>query len=458
MKKRIVKTYLIFQMLLMLPASIAARVFSIDVFEKSKAVMLLIDPDTGKIEKANNAAVSFYGYSREQLESMTIQQINTFSKAQVAAERRLAAQENRNYFLFRHRLADNSIHRVEVYSHPIQYRDRTLLFSIIQDVTNAELARETIDHYSKNLEELVDKRTTQILKNEQKTRYIITTALVLTLIIIIALLYTIRQRNKSEQELARLNASLEIRINEAIKEIRKKDTIIHEQSKRQALDDMLIDLAHHWRQPLNTASLEIQNIQDHLGPEANKTEVGHLIEVALNELTDLSNTISLFTRFYEQTASEELSIAQGFHKFVELSGRSYHAKGISFETEFDDSFQKKARADEWVDMFSVFARNVSDTVTRRQLGGARVTIKATSGSYAEKIVVSDNAGGIDKTMLPDKLFKPYTTTGFKSHNKGLGLYNVYVIVNYRLSGSIKAENTEAGGRFTITIPKNIEGL
>ena len=57
------------------------------VFRESGVMMLLIEPDTGSIVEANDAAAEFYGYSTEQLEQMTIQQINTFTAEQVAEER-----------------------------------------------------------------------------------------------------------------------------------------------------------------------------------------------------------------------------------------------------------------------------------------------------------------------------------------------------------------------------------
>ncbi|MCB0184373.1 MAG: PAS domain-containing protein, partial [Caldilineaceae bacterium] len=91
--------------------------------------MLLIEPEDGSIIRANRAAVDFYGYSRSQLESITIQQINTFTSDQVKEERLRAAREHRNFFIFRHRLADDSIRRVEVFSNPIAYRGRTVLWS-----------------------------------------------------------------------------------------------------------------------------------------------------------------------------------------------------------------------------------------------------------------------------------------------------------------------------------------
>jgi len=108
------------------------------LFENHGAVMLLIEVESGAIIRANEAAVTFYGYPEDVLESMTIQQINTLNPEEVERERKAAAAEERNYFVFPHRLADGTIRTVEVYSYPFQVGDVTMLYSVIHDITERE--------------------------------------------------------------------------------------------------------------------------------------------------------------------------------------------------------------------------------------------------------------------------------------------------------------------------------
>lgn len=105
------------------------------IFDDHGAVMLLIDPQDGSILYANNAATRFYGYSKEQLESMKITDINTLNPDKAGKEMQAAASESRNYFIFRHRLANGETRLVDVYSYPTIYKDREVLFSIIYDIT-----------------------------------------------------------------------------------------------------------------------------------------------------------------------------------------------------------------------------------------------------------------------------------------------------------------------------------
>ena len=113
-----------------------------DLFHKHAAVKLLIDPDSGNIVEANEAAENFYGWPREQLRQMRIQDINTLSPGQVKAEMQKARNLERTHFEFRHRRADGSIRDVAVFSSPINTKNRTLLHSIIHDITEQRQAED----------------------------------------------------------------------------------------------------------------------------------------------------------------------------------------------------------------------------------------------------------------------------------------------------------------------------
>lgn len=113
------------------------------VFKRHGSIMFLIDTESGTIIHANEAAAEFYGYSVEQLQSMNIDQIHVYSPEEVARERRAAAREERNYFVFPHRLASGEVRTAEVYSYPID-EEQSLLFSVISDITAREAAEKEL--------------------------------------------------------------------------------------------------------------------------------------------------------------------------------------------------------------------------------------------------------------------------------------------------------------------------
>ena len=105
------------------------------LFENNHTVMLLINPEDGRIRNANPAACAFYGWNHEDLTKKSINEINTLTPEEIKAEMQLAGEQNRNHFFFKHRTADDTIRDVEVFSGPIRVKDKTLLYSIVIDIT-----------------------------------------------------------------------------------------------------------------------------------------------------------------------------------------------------------------------------------------------------------------------------------------------------------------------------------
>ena len=122
-------------------------------FEKNSSMMLLIDPESGRIKEANEQAIAFYGYPRPALMDMSIQDINTMSPDLVAKERERALREERNYFQFTHRLANGELREVEVYSSPIANEEHVQLWSIIHDVTERKRSEEMLRKLSTAVEQ-----------------------------------------------------------------------------------------------------------------------------------------------------------------------------------------------------------------------------------------------------------------------------------------------------------------
>ncbi|MGD8776783.1 MAG: PAS domain S-box protein, partial [Syntrophobacterales bacterium] len=124
------------------------------LFNNNHSVMLLIDPVSAEIIDANPAAAYFYGWSREELTRMKITDINMLSGEQVFQEIERAKSEERHHFFFRHRLANEEIRDVEVYSGPIRLHGKELLYSIIHDISERKQAQNALKQ-SKELFEKV---------------------------------------------------------------------------------------------------------------------------------------------------------------------------------------------------------------------------------------------------------------------------------------------------------------
>ena len=136
------------------------------LFKDTRAVMLLIDPDDGRIVDANPAACSFYGYARAGILTKKITDINTLPPKRVFREMDHAKNGRRSNFTFRHRLSSGEVRDVEVYSGPVTVGGRKLLYSIIHDVTLRLRTEEALQESEEKFRVLADHAPVGIIIHE----------------------------------------------------------------------------------------------------------------------------------------------------------------------------------------------------------------------------------------------------------------------------------------------------
>jgi two-component system cell cycle sensor histidine kinase/response regulator CckA len=112
------------------------------LFEDHAAVKLIIDPREGAIVDANLAAEAYYGWSRNELRQMTVQQINTVSPELLRQAMNNVLTHKRVHFEFQHRRADGSIRDVAVFSSRIKMKGADYIHAIIHDISERKKAEE----------------------------------------------------------------------------------------------------------------------------------------------------------------------------------------------------------------------------------------------------------------------------------------------------------------------------
>lgn len=127
-----------------------------NMFYQHAAVMLLVNPATGEIVEANKAAENFYGYHFDGEVKKIIYEINTLTDEELKLEMDLATEQNRNYFIFPHKLASGEIRTVEVHSTPIEVKGKKVLFSIIHDITERKVAEEALINSKNTITQITD--------------------------------------------------------------------------------------------------------------------------------------------------------------------------------------------------------------------------------------------------------------------------------------------------------------
>lgn len=112
------------------------------MFQESHAVMLIIDSDTSDIVDANPAAISFYGYSLEEIKKMNIADINMLSEEEISQIVEKIKKDRKSHLYLCHRLANGDVRDVEVYTGPITMYGKLYIFSIIHDITEHKKAEK----------------------------------------------------------------------------------------------------------------------------------------------------------------------------------------------------------------------------------------------------------------------------------------------------------------------------
>lgn len=132
------------------------------IFEESPAVMLVIDPHSAGIVGANEAAVQFYGYGREELLGKSMTEIIALPGDQVL-QMLWDATQGPHYIHLQHRLASGEVRDVELSRGPINVDGTTYLFSIIHDVTARKAAEQAMREGDDKLQAITSTATDAII-------------------------------------------------------------------------------------------------------------------------------------------------------------------------------------------------------------------------------------------------------------------------------------------------------
>jgi PAS domain S-box-containing protein len=113
-------------------------------FEQHSAVMMILDPENGKIIDVNHAAVEYYGWSREQLRDMNITEINTDKPEDTLKTVDGWRNAETRTYTVTHRKADGSICDIEVFGQKIRVQERWLAYLILHDITERKQFQQAL--------------------------------------------------------------------------------------------------------------------------------------------------------------------------------------------------------------------------------------------------------------------------------------------------------------------------
>lgn len=257
------------------------------------------------------------------------------------------------------------------------------------------------------------------------------------------------QRNQAD--LLQLNATLERRVQEELAKNREKDLLLIQQSRLAAMGEMVHNIAHQWRQPLNALALVIRNIKDDYEyGELGADSLNRAVANAQNLLNRMSTTIDDFRDFFRPDQEMKLfNLADEVREAAAIMEAAYRNNQIILDLELQEGLMADGYPSRYSQAVLNILANAKEIIQARNVEGGRVTARLTDEEGWGVLTVDDNGGGIPADILP-KVFDPYFTT--KEQGSGIGLYMTKMIIEKNMNGRVAASNTNQGARLTISVP------
>jgi signal transduction histidine kinase len=255
--------------------------------------------------------------------------------------------------------------------------------------------------------------------------------------------------------------TLENQVQSQVDELRKKDNILIQQSKMAAMGEMISNIAHQWRQPLNVLSTSIINIslKNELNT-LNSADLEHCVNQSQKVIQDMSKTIDDFRDFFVPRKEKiEFNVMDIINDSIELISPSLDVNAIKLDINCEEHCYIAGYKNDLKQVILVILNNAKDAIKSKELKDGLMFISSICNKNSLILKFRDNGGGVPDD-IKDKIFEPYFTTKHKSQGTGIGLYMVMEIITKHFSGNIEVKNVEyeyngkaqKGAEFVITIP------
>ena len=255
------------------------------------------------------------------------------------------------------------------------------------------------------------------------------------------------------KELQELNLSLEKRIQEELEKSQKKDLLLHNQSRFASMGEMIGNIAHQWRQPLNALSITIQKIQRYyeLG-KLDEESLDRSIEKSMNLIQKMSSTIDDFMGFFrEDKVKLPFDVNEAIDETLTLLEASIKNNFINLQFQHtQEPIIVEGYKGEFTQVILNIISNAKDAIKENSISAPKIDVRLTKDETYIIIEICDNAGGIDEKII-DNIFDPYFTTKEESQGTGIGLYMSKIIIEQNMNGYLEVRNEKEGACFTIKL-------
>jgi len=256
-----------------------------------------------------------------------------------------------------------------------------------------------------------------------------------------------------QTQLESLNLTLETRVQEELAKNREKDIVLLQQGRLAAMGEMMSNIAHQWRQPLNELGIMIQMLRfDYDDKQLDGERIDSFSADCMSTIQRMSQTINTFRDFFKRNSAVQLfDLSQTVMATADLLQASLHSAGISLKLDLQPDQQLQGQPNDLSQVLLNLCNNARDILLERVVANPTITVTSQHVQDSVMITVEDNGGGIGADII-DKVFDPYFTTKHKAQGAGLGLYISKKIIEGSFNGTIKADSSGTGAIFRIIVP------
>ena len=226
---------------------------------------------------------------------------------------------------------------------------------------------------------------------------------------------------------------------------REKDVFMIYQSKQAKIGEMVGNISHQWKQPLNTINLILTNLyDDYKYQELDENEFEKTINTLRKIVDNMANTIKDFTDFLKPSKENtKFDLAEAIHMVLDLMEVSLKYNQISINVDVEPGMRILGLYNEFAHVLFNVLNNARDAIIASQVGEKYISIR-TFSKDDEVVIEIKNTGDQIPAEIMEKLFQPYFTTKGDKDGTGVGLYISRIIVEQRMNGKIQLENAEDG--------------
>jgi PAS domain S-box-containing protein len=261
----------------------------------------------------------------------------------------------------------------------------------------------------------------------------------------------VTSRREAEDALKKWNEELDFRVAERTQELRENNQLMIQNSRLAAMGEMIHNIAHQWRQPLNTLGLNIQQLP--LFYQMGQVDQAFLDKNAADSMSliqYMSKTIDDFRNFFKPDKEmEEFKISRVIDNARQLTKASFDSSRIAIEINCIDDPVVYGFPNEYSQVVLNILTNAKDALVANGSEHPLVVITTLLEDGRSVVTISDNAGGIPEDII-FKVFDPHFSTK-GPQGTGIGLFMGKNIIERNMNGRLTVRNCGEGAEFRIEV-------